>query len=269
VLRVPHYVVWPVLLAWTYGVLYFLANRAIYYPAKYPQGDWGQQASLGAEDVWLEAHDNVKLHAWWTHREGARLVTLFLHGNAGNITHRAALIREITAAGSPVLMLDYRGYGKSGGRPSEKGLYADSEAAYAYLLGLGYHPNQIILHGESLGTAVAIDLAARRPCTALVLEAPFSSASDVAGSVLPVIGPALVRSFNSVPKIRFIVPPKLFIHGDRDNIVPLRFGQKLFDAAQGRKEFWIVKGAGHNDILYCAGPRYRHRLQDFYSALKI
>jgi len=265
--RVPHYVVWPVLLVWIYGALYYLANRAIYYPAKHPDGYWNQQASLGASDVWLETADHVRLHAWWTPREGAWLVTLYLHGNAGNITHRAPQIREVSAAGSSILMLDYRGYGKSSGRPSEKGLYADSEAAYAYLVGLGYHASQIILHGESLGTAVAIDLASHRPCAALVLEAPFTSASDVAATVLPFVGPTLVHSFNSVAKIRSIVPPKLFLHGDRDEIVPLRLGQKLFEAAQGRKEFWIVEGAGHNDILDRAGPRYRQRLAEFYSTL--
>jgi len=267
VVRVPYYVAWPVLLAFTYGMLYYFTNRAIYYPEKYPGGYWDEQQSLGAEDVWLETHDHVHIHGWWVPREGARLATLYLHGNAGNITHRAPQIREITAAGSSILMLDYRGYGKSAGKPSENGLYIDSESGYLYLLGLGYHANQIVIHGESLGTAVAIDLASRRPCAALVLEAPFSSASDVAGTVLPFVGPWLVRSFNSLPKIRYIVPPKLFIHGDRDDIVPLRLGQKLFAAAQARKEFWVVEGAGHNDILYTAGPRYRQRLIQFYSTL--
>jgi uncharacterized protein len=222
---------------------------------------------LGASNVAIETTDHVRLNGWLMRREGARWVTLYLHGNAGNVTHRAAQIREITAAGSSILMLDYRGYGKSEGRPTEQGLYRDSEAAYAYLIGLGYRGEQIILHGESLGTAVAVDLASRRPCAALVLEAPFSSASDVAGTVLPGIGPLLVRSFNSRAKIGGVPCPKLFMQGDRDEVIPPRLGQELFRAAQGPKEFWVIEGAGHNDILDTAGARYRDKLREFYGSL--
>jgi hypothetical protein len=223
---------------------------------------------VGASDVWLNTPDGVRLHAWFVKHEGTRLVTLFLHGNAGNVTDRIPHIREIAAAGSSVLILDYRGYGKSGGRPTERGLYTDSETAFAYLLGLGYRARQIILHGESLGTAVAVDLAGRRPCAGLILEAPFTSGSDVAGTVLPVLGPLLVQSFNSVPKIRWILRPKLFMQGDRDEIIPLRFGQSLYAAAQAPKSFWIIEGAGHNDIVETAGPQYRERLAGFYGSLR-
>ena len=267
-LRVPSYIGWPIVIACAYGALYLFANRAVYYPSKYPQGFWDLQSEVGASDVWLNTPDGVRLHAWWVGREGARLVTLFLHGNAGNVTHRIPPIREIVAAGSSILVPDYRGYGKSGGRPTEKGLYSDSETALTYLLGLGYRPKQIIVHGESLGAAVAVDLAGRRPCAGLVLEAPFTSGSDVAGTVLPLLGPLLVRGFNSVPKIRWILKPKLFMQGDRDEIVPLRFGQSLYAAAQGPKAFWVIEGAGHNDILETAGPRYRERLVAFYATLK-
>jgi uncharacterized protein len=251
-----------------YSALYFFANRAVYYPSKYPQGFWDLQSQVGASDVWLDTPDGVRLHAWWVKREGTRLVTLFLHGNAGNVTDRVPHIREIVAAGSSVLILDYRGYGKSGGRPTEHGLYTDSETAFTYLLGQGYRAKQIILHGESLGTALAVDLAGRRPCAGLILEAPFTSGSDVAGTVLPILGPLLVQSFNSVPKIRWILRPKLFMQGDRDEIIPLRFGQALYAAAQAPKSFWVVEGAGHNDIIETAGSQYRERLSGFYSSLK-
>jgi pimeloyl-ACP methyl ester carboxylesterase len=278
--------------AFAIGLAYYLANRAIYYPSRYPEGDWELQHLVGASDAWIETSDGVKIHGWWVQRrqdgistpdvvprktpggtqpvggrDGSPLVTLFLHGNAGDITNRTRRIQEIVAAGSSVLMLDYRGYGKSSGRPSEQGLYRDSEAGYIYLLGKGYRPEQMILHGESLGTAVAIDLASRRPCAALILEAPFTSASEVAGTVVPFLGPLLVRSFNSLPKIRWIRVPKLFMQGDRDEVIPLRLGQELFAAAQGTKTFWIVPGAGHNDILETAGAEYRHRLRAFYESL--
>ena len=265
--RIPYYVVCPVLLVWAYAALYYFANRAVYYPLKHPEGLWDLQKQVDAKDVWMDTHDGIRLHAWWVPREGTRLVTLYLHGNAGNLTHRVPQIEAITAAGSSVLMLDYRGYGKSGGRPSEKGLYRDSEAAFIYLLGLGYRAEQIILHGESLGTAVAVDLASRRPCAGLILEAPFSSASDVAGSILPVLGPTLIHSYDSAPKIRWILRPKLFMQGDRDEMIPIALGQKLYAAAQAPKTFWVVEGAGHNNILETAGVRYREHLQAFYEGL--
>jgi uncharacterized protein len=265
--RVPPLAGWAIAAAWTIGLLFYFANRAVYYPSKYPEGFWDTQRLVGASDAWIEASDGVKLHGWWVQQAGSPLATLFLHGNAGNITNRAPVIQEIVAAGSSVLMLDYRGYGKSGGRPSEQGLYRDSAAGLVYLLGKGYRPEQIILHGESLGTAVAIDLASRRPCAALILEAPFTSASDVAGTVAPFVGPLLIRSFNSLPKIRRIRVPELFMQGDRDQVIPLRLGQELFAAAQGSKTFWVIPGAGHNDILETAGAEYRHRLSAFYKSL--
>jgi fermentation-respiration switch protein FrsA (DUF1100 family) len=249
------------------GFLYLLARWALYHPSKYPEGYWDVQQSVGASDAWMETSDGIKIHGWWLTRDGSPLATLFLHGNGDNITYYTPHVQEIVAAGSSVLILDYRGYGKSSGRPSEQGLYRDSEAGFIYLLGKGYRAEQIIIHGQSLGSAVAIDLAARRPCAALILEAPFTSASDVAGTLLPYIGPLLVRSFNSLPKIRWIRVPMFFMQGDRDEVIPLRLGQKLYAAAQGSKTFWIIPGAGHNDILETAGPEYRQRLSAFYESL--
>jgi pimeloyl-ACP methyl ester carboxylesterase len=265
--RVPPLLGWAIAIACGIGCLYYLADRAVYFPSKYPQGFWDAQQLVKASDVWIVTSDGVRINAWWVQREGSPLVTLFLHGNAGNVTYRAPRMQEIVAAGSSVLMLDYRGYGKSSGRPSEPGLYRDAEAGFAYLLGKGYRAEQIILHGESLGTAVAMDLASRRPCAALILEAPFTSASDVAGTVVPFVGPLLIRSYNSLSKIRSIRVPQLFMHGDRDEVIPLRLGQELFAAAQGSKTLWVIPGAGHNDILETAGADYRHRLKAFYESL--
>jgi uncharacterized protein len=264
---VPYFVAWPIVVLVVFGFLYFLANRSIYYPVKYPEGRWEEQTPLGASDAWIETSDHIRLNGWWKVQEGARWATLYLHGNAGNISHRSDTIREITAAGSSILMLDYRGYGKSAGWPTEKGLYRDADAAYAYLIGLGYRDGQIVVHGESLGTAVAVDLASRQQCAALILEAPFTSGADVAGSQVPVLGPMLVRTFNSASKIGKIGAPKLFIQGDRDLVIPHRFAQELFESATGPKEFWIVNGAGHNDILETAGRRYREKLRAFYSSI--
>ena len=259
--------IWAVAFALACGALYYLANRAIYYPVKFPGGDWGRQHEIGASDVWLETEDHVRLHGWWLASPGSRFATLFLHGNAGNVSHRAAQMQEIAAAGSSVLALDYRGYGRSQGWATERGLYRDSEAGFIYLLKLGFHSRQIVLHGESLGSAVAIDLATRRPCAGLVLEAPFTSAADVAASIVPFLGPVLIRSYNSLPKIRWLLMPKLFIQGDRDEVIPTRLAEKLYAASQMPKSFWVVEGAGHNDILARAGPAYREHLRSFYASL--
>jgi len=166
-----------------------------------------------------------------------------------------------------VLVIDYRGYGRSAGRPGEKGLYADADAAYGFLLGKGYRPEQIILHGESLGSAVAVDLCARHPCGGVVLEAPFTTAREVAARALPVLGPLLTWGLDSKRKIATIRAPVLIIHGTRDEVIPFELGQALWAAAHEPKWFWAVQGSGHNDILESAGAEYRERLAAFYAVL--
>ena len=157
----------------SYGLLSWKASRMLYYPMRFPTGDWSVQQTLGAQDVWLEARDGTKLHSWWIPAPNASYVTLHLHGNAGNITHRAISAQNIIAAGSSILLLDYRGYGKSSGRPGEHGLYRDAEAAYDFLLGQGFRPDQIVIHGESLGTAVATWVASRNYAPELFWKRPL------------------------------------------------------------------------------------------------
>ena len=126
VLRMPWYVAWPLLIAFGALALHFVAVRSMYFPVRHPERFWSLQAHLRATDVWLDSTDHVRIHGWFVAFPGSRRVTLFLHGNAGNITHRGQRFCEIAAAGSSVLMIDYRGYGKRTGRPSENGLYADA-----------------------------------------------------------------------------------------------------------------------------------------------
>ena len=266
-MQIPWYMGWPIAIAFALGILCIVASRAPYYPLKYPSGFWELQKTLHAEDVWLVTSDGVRLHAWFVMAPQASLVTLYFHGNAGNVTHRFQPIREITAAGSSVLMLDYRGYGKSRGSPSEHGLYADADAGYLYLMDNGYSAVHIVLQGESLGTAVAVDLASRKECAGVVLEAAFTSGSDVANTVLPVIGPLVFRGFDSKSKIANIRAPLLFFHGDRDEIIPLKLGRRLFEAASEPKWFVEVPRAGHNDLVETPGSTYRESLHEFYSHL--
>ena len=173
----------------------------------------------------------------------------------------------MAGAGSSVLIVDYRGFGRSEGRPTERGLYRDADAAYEYLIRQGYPPEQIVLHGESLGSAVAVDLAARRLCAGLILECPITSVSDMAAKVVPVVGPLFVRGFNARRKIANVNVPVLIIHGDDDRLVPYAMGRALFEAANQPKSFWTVEGARHQNIVEVAGPLYRERLQAFYESI--
>ena len=266
-MQIPWYIGLPCVVALGFGFLYWGASRAPYYPLKYPKGFWNVQSELGAKDVWLMARDGTRLHGWWIDVPGAELVTLFLHGNAGNVTYRFPQMREVTVAGSSILMLEYRGYGKSESSPSESGLYQDADAAYEYLVHRGYPPGRILLHGESIGTAVAVDLASRRECAGVVLESAFTAGSDLARSVLPILGPILFRGFDTRRKIARVQAPILFFHGDRDDIVPLSMGRELYNAAPAPKTFFEVPGAGHNDLPTAAGASYRQKLREFYASL--
>jgi len=250
-----------------YGVLAFAAAKSIYYPMRFPEGQWGVQAELDAEDVWLSAGDGTKLHAWWIARPGTKWATLHLHGNAGNISHRDLSAETITRAGSSVLLLDYRGYGKSEGRPSEAGLHRDAEAAYDWLRAKGYPPAQIIIHGESLGTAVAAELASRQPCAGVVLEAPFPSAKAVAHRVLPFLGPLLVSGFETKSRMDRIHAPVFVIHGDADEVIAYALGKQVFDAANEPKRLWTIQGATHNNLHVVAREQFAGRLKDFYDSL--
>jgi hypothetical protein len=250
-----------------YFMLSKLASRAIYYPLRYPAGDWNIQSNLGAEDRWITTADGVRLHAWWIAAAAESPATLFLHGNAGNVTYRGHHAMEIVRAGSSLLVLDYRGYGKSESSPSEEGLYADADAAYESLVRAGFAAEQIILHGESLGSAVAVDLAVRRGCRGVILEAPLASASKMAGVVLPLLGPLLVSGFDTEATIPRLRAPLLVIQGDRDEVVPYSQGQAVFKAAPQPKQFWTIRGGGHNNIVAAGGTEYAERLRAFYRSL--
>jgi fermentation-respiration switch protein FrsA (DUF1100 family) len=255
------------LAALVYGAVYLVVSRMLFRPLRYPGGKWHTQAELGARDVWLRTSDGLRLHAWFLEAPGSRLVTMYLKGNGTNLTNRLGHLREITPAGSSVLILDYRGYGKSQGRPTERGLYRDADAGYDWLIGTGYQPGQIVVLGESLGSAVAVDLARRRPCAGVILECPFTSFSALAGTIVPWAGRLFASGFNSLRKIAGVHAPLLIIHGDQDTITPYAMGRALFEAANEPKSFWTVEGATHIDIVQVAGPLYRARLYAFYESI--
>jgi fermentation-respiration switch protein FrsA (DUF1100 family) len=248
-----------------YLLLSWLAGRSLYYPIRYPAGDWQAGKTIGARDVWIRDG----LHAWFARGPDTRLVTLHLHGNGGNITYRVLSARHILEAGSSVLLLDYRGYGRSSGKPTEEGLYDDAVAAYTWLTRQGYRPEEVVLHGESLGTAVATHVAARKPAAGLILEAPFTSAAAVAGRVLPLAGPVLMRQrYDTASQIGGIQIPVLIIHGDRDEVIAYEFGLELFEKVKSPKKFWRIPNATHNDLHLIGAREFPQRLRDFYASLR-
>jgi uncharacterized protein len=246
---------------------HLLARMSLYHPMRHPDGYWDLRDRLGAEDVTLTASDGVRLHAWWAPSGEAAVATLFLHGNAGNVTHRGTHIEQLRRAGSAVLVVDYRGYGRSEGSPSEQGLLRDARSGYDWLRAQGWAASRIVLHGESLGSTVAVLLAAEVECAGVVLEAPFPSVQAVAGGILPFVGPLVARGFNAGARVQQIGAPLLILHGDRDEVIAQRHGRRLFEMAVEPKEFVSVPGAGHNDLVFTAGDVYADRLKTFYERI--
>jgi uncharacterized protein len=209
--------------------------------------------------VTIHTADGERLHAWWVPARAPSLAHVLLcHGNAGNVGDRVAHLELLSAAGLDVLAFDYRGYGRSTGRPSERGLHLDARAARDALLGRdGVEPSRVIYLGESLGGAVALALALELPPSGLILQSAFTSVRDMARLHYPLIPPALVP--DAYPSLRLITAlraPLLVLHGARDAIVPVMHGEALFEAAPGPKRMHVFPGAGHNDLLAEAGDEW-------------
>ena len=222
------------------------------------------QLGLAAEDVFLETEDGVRVHAFWLPAEGARRVLLFLHGNAGNASHRLPNAADLVGLDTSVLLLDYRGYGLSEGSPTEAGVYADARAALAHLVEeRGFPEDRIVVFGRSLGGAVAVDLLQERSVAGVILESTFTSVADMASELMPIAAPFVGGRFDSLSKVGRLRAPVLFFHGDRDEIVAHRLGRALFDAAPDPKAFETIAGAGHNDTVEVGGRAYFERIRLF------
>jgi fermentation-respiration switch protein FrsA (DUF1100 family) len=228
----------------------FLGQRRLLFRPDPARPELGELALLGVREVALTTRDGLTLLSWYRPPQPDRPVVLYLHGNGGHIGYRAERVRRLAAAGCGALMLEYRGYGGNPGAPSERGFYADADAAMAFLDGRGIAPQRVVVWGESLGSAVAVYLAARRRLAAVVLEAPFTSVAAVARRHYPFVPTStLVRDrFDALSRIDRVDSPLLVLHGGRDAIVPIRFGLALLARAPGPKEGWFEPRAGHQDL---------------------
>ncbi|MCS6896482.1 MAG: alpha/beta hydrolase [Nitrospira sp.] len=239
----------------------------VYYPKPWQDRDWAKISGLPLEDVWFQSGDGVRLFGWYVESRADRPVMLWCHGNAGNIIHRLENLSHLYRMGLSVFLFDYRGYGKSqNDDPSESGLYQDAIGAYDWLTRARKIPSsRVCLFGRSLGAAVAGELAVQRSAAALILESSFPSIESVARhhyAGLPVHW-FLAARFRLIDRLPHLSLPKLIIHGDQDDIIPLKLGRQVYEAAKPPKDWYIVAGAGHNDTYQVGGEAYFRRLGDF------
>ena len=245
-------------------LVYFLQDRLLYFPFKDMQAT-PTAISLPFEEVNLTTSDSEKITAWWIPAQNERAVLLFCHGNAGNISHRLDSIDIFNRLGLSVLIFDYRGYGASTGSPSENGTYLDGEAAWRYLVEVRKkQPEKIILFGESLGGAVAAEIASRHKAGGLILMSSFTSIPELAGSLYPFLPVKLLSKFrySTIDKIGSITAPKLIIHSPDDEIIPFALGRVLYEKAAQPKQFLQIKG-GHNEGFLESGELYVQGIKDF------
>lgn len=244
-------------------------RQLVFFPSKYPAG-FGRIEAVGRlniSEVWFSTKDGVKLHGWFVPHPQPIAMLLMCHGNAGNVSDRYEWLEMLHQhVPANLFIFDYRGFGRSESEPTEEGCYQDAEAAFHWLV---YKENKlpIILHGHSLGSAVAVDLAQRVPdqVAGLILESAFTNGTDMARLMF---GPIPVHwlttmKWASDEKITAITMPKLFLHGEHDSIIPLRLGKKLFDAAAPPKEFVVLPEADHNDTFVAGGESYYQKICAF------
>ena len=230
------------------GCAFVPLERLIFFPDRHVP-----DPPAGVEERWITTADGVRLHAWYAGAPGATATLVWAHGNAGNIGVRADVLLALAEEGLNVLAFDYRGYGRSEGRPNETGVYLDAEAAYDSERARGVPAEQLIAFGESLGSAVAIRLAERRPCAGLGLVSPFTSIRDVARHHYGPLGVLAGNRFDSLTRIPGITVPVFVAHGDADEVVPFALGERLFAAVHAPKRFFRAAGAHHNDVFGTPG----------------
>jgi fermentation-respiration switch protein FrsA (DUF1100 family) len=261
-------------------------DNFIYFPAKYPEGFWAVEnisAREGElipkiEDCRFTTSDGVSLHGWYCapHRKvggglapvPADMILLWFHGNAGNLSHRYDMIRMLMKIPVNIFIIDYRGYGKSEGAPSEQGLYTDARAAWDYLTGeRAIPPERIIIFGKSLGGAPAVDLASKVEAAGLIVQSSFTSASEMAAAILPIYPRFFLHTkMDSKRKIAGVGYPKLFIHSRADEVVPYELGRRLFEAAPEPRQFYEVARAPHNSTYIVGGEEYLEALRNFINS---
>lgn len=251
-------------------LLFLMQSHMLYQPGRgydYDPADYG----LKHEAVSLSTPDGESLAAWFVPAEGAERTVLFCHGNAGNISHRLGTLKMFNELGLNCLIVDYRGYGQSTGKPTEKGTLIDILAGFQWLIEeKGTRPEQIILFGRSLGGSIAVIIAKDVHPAALVLESSFTSFDDVAAHYYPWLPVRLFTRFdyNTLEAVKEVTCPLLVIHSPDDEIIPYKFGQQIFAAAPEPKQFADLKGT-HNEGIYDNDDLYKQIWKNWLDQLDV
>jgi len=234
-------------------MLFYLAQGSLLYPATREKVSAAQAGLSGFADVSLTTEDGERLVGWYRPAEPGRATLLYFHGNGGSLLNRRDRAKLLTEDGRGLLIVSYRGYSGSTGRPSEAGLRTDARTAYDWLRER-VPPERIVLYGESLGSGVAVRLATERETGGLILDAPFTSTADVAGHHYRFLPVWLLRDqYRSVDRIHELKCPLLVIHGDRDGVIPIALGERLFATAPEPKRFVKLAGVDHVSVLEQGG----------------
>ncbi len=241
----------------------FMIRRFLYYPDRIPEDADLPPHCSDAREVWIETSNGDRVHAlYWPARTGDPTI-LFFHGNAQTVYEWSFIREDFESIQAGLLLIDYPGYGKSTGSPSEASLYSAGLAAWEWLESKGVLSKDIILFGKSLGGGVAVETALKKSPGGLILESTFRSIPSVAKILLPMIpADALFKKerYDSIAKIGEISCPVLVIHGSRDGLIPVEEGEALYQAANPPKEIYIVPSADHNNVSLVGGKEYGRRI---------
>ena len=258
------YVGFALLVVWREPSMIYYPGRAIDLTP--------DKLGLRFEDVWLTTSDGVRINGWLVPAStNAGLTVLFCHGNAGNISDRFEKLEMLRELGVDVFIFDYRGYGRSEGKPSEQGTYRDARAAYDYLTrSMNRDPRTVLLYGESLGSAIVVDLATKVPVAGIIIEEPFTSVADVGQKMLPFLPVRwLARyKYDTLSKIDRINAPLLILHSRDDELFPMSHAERLLASAREPKKLVELRG-DHNDAFVISGQAYRSALKEFVSQLSL
>lgn len=246
---------------------YFFQARLVFFPTRSIDAT-PLQVNLKYEDVWLQTEDGKRVHGWYVAKENARWTVLMFHGNGGNISHRLPTLSLLHAIGVNTLLIDYRGYGLSEGRPSEQATYLDAMAAWQYLVRERSRADAIIIFGRSLGGAVAMWLADKVKPRGLILESTFTSLTEMAEYHYPFLPVRYIvrMHYDSMSIAGNIQGPTFVLHSRSDEIVPFELGVKLYDALSGSKSFLEIQGS-HNDGFFVSDGAYKRALSNFFDSL--
>jgi hypothetical protein len=231
------------------AVAAFIAQRKLMYFPDSTRVPPSSFALTGVEERVLKTPDGETIITWYGPAAADRPTLLYFHGNAGNLANRSERVRKYLARGIGVFILSYRGYSGSTWRPSEPNNVADAKLAYKALIAEGVAPDDIILYGESLGSGVAVQVAAEKPVGGIILDAPYTSIVDVAAGAYPFfpVRPFLFDRYETLKHLSALSAPLLVIHGEEDEVIPVAMGRAVYAAAKAPKEIVTFPGAGHSD----------------------